>query len=168
MMAGKFAIVIAAVAAVMIFLLVVPDFDSDQPPSAESRLDLEYSRQHIVRTENGSLVAASAELLVIRDDGSATYSKINGTRIDERSFSVESEEMKRLRALIGMGFMQVPEHDYIQKEGLASFTKYKLVVKSDESSNAVSWVDAGSYEGVVPPLITNIGSQLDGIISGLA
>lgn len=167
-MAVKFAIVIAAVVAVMIFLLLFPGFESDQPPATESRIDLEYSRQHIVRTEDNSLVAATAELLIIKDDGSATYSEINGTSTDERSFSLESDDMKRLRALIEMGFMQVPEHDYVQKEGLASFTKYKLVVTEDGSSNAVSWVDADSYEGVVPPLITNIGSQLDGIISGLA
>ncbi len=166
-MAVKFAIGIAAVAAVMIFLLLFPGFESDQPP-AESRIDLEYSRQHIVRTEGNSLVAATAELLIIKDDGSATYSKINGTGTDEGSFSLDSDDMKRLRALIEMGFMQVPEHDYVQKEGLASFTKYKLVVTEDGNSNAVSWVDADSYEGVVPPLITNIGSQLDGIISGLA
>jgi len=165
-MAAKFAIVIAAAVAAMILLLLAPGFSNNKDPSTdELQMQVEYSRQNLTKTQDGLLVAANSELLVISNDGSATYAKTSGSQTDRQTFSVGSADLKSLRALIGVGFMQIPQRDYLQKQGVENFTKYTLKVQADGDDNTVSWVDPDYHEGTIPPLIMRIGSQLDDIIS---
>lgn len=178
-MLAKFPIAIAAIVAVMFVLVLVPGFSNNRqgqqqqqgvtPAASPQEISLEYSRQHLTRTEAGSLAAASAELLTIENDGTVTYRKIGEQDDDggERRFTLGEEEVKRLKGLIlETGFMQIPKTQYQQKEGLDSFTKYTLKVRAGGESKTISWVDPDSYDGtVIPPIITNIGSQMDMIIS---
>jgi hypothetical protein len=169
-MVSKFTVVVVAAAAVMIALLVIPRLADDGGQGSredESQLNLEYSKQYLVRSDSGSLEAASAELLVVGNDGSAKYSRINGSQTMERTFNVDSESLKRIRGLIlDTGYLDIPTADYPQKQGLANFTKYTLKVETDGGrSRTFSWVDPDSHEGTVPPIVINVGTQMDDIIS---
>lgn len=168
-MVNKFLIAIAAVVAVMAALVLAPGFNSNRQQSATTdqtqQVSLEYSRQQLARTESGSLAAAAAEVLTVENDGSATYTKVGG-QLDGRKFTVSEEEMKQLRARIfGTGFMQIPETDYSQQEGLANFTKYTLKLQDGGDLKTISWVNPGAHAGTIPPIITKVGELLDSIIS---
>jgi len=164
-MAKKFLIAIAAVVAVMAALVLLPSFSS--APATGKALSLEYSRQNLTRMENGQFVAASAEVLTIENNGSAKYGKLVGPPA-EKEFKINSDDMKRLKDLIlETGFMQIPDANYPQKEGLDNVTKYSLKVDADGSTKTINWVDPDSNDNV-PSIIGNIGIQLDGVISKYA
>lgn len=161
-MVSKFAIAIVAGAVVMIALVLFPGFD--QSPD-RTRLDLEYSKQFLTRSVNGSLFASNAQLLVIGDDGSATYTNITGPSIEEKSFTIGSEELKSLRGLIlETGFMQIPVNELPQQEGLANFTKYTIKAQGDTDAKTISWTESEFIDDS-PALIKAIRDQLEAIIS---
>jgi hypothetical protein len=162
-MATKFLIVIAAVVAAMAALVLLPSFNS-KPATDQTQMSLEYSRQHLSRIENGQFAATSAEMLTIGNDGSAKYSKLVGAP-DEKTFRISSDDMKRLKDLIlETGFMQIPDANYQQRQGLASVTQYTLKVSAGGSTKTINWVDPNSNDSV-PSIIGNVGAQLDDIIS---
>jgi len=156
-MVSKFVIAIIVGIAIMIALVLFPGFD--QTPD-RTRLDLEYSKQLLTRSANGSLFAMNAQLLVIRDDGSATYTNITGSDIKEKDFTVGGEELNSLRGLIlETGFMQIPANELPQQEGLGNFTKYTIKAKTDTDERTISWINDA------PALIIAIRDPLEGIIS---
>jgi hypothetical protein len=165
-MAKTFLAVIAAVVAVMAALILVPGLNN-QSVSNQTQLSLEYSRQHLVKTDTGFAIA-SAESLAIGNDGSATYTK---TGEQPKKFTVSSEEMKRLKDLVlESGFMQIPKTDYPAQEGLANFTKYTVKVSAGDKTKTISWANLEAYGsgGIPPSIITNTGERLDDIISSHA
>jgi hypothetical protein len=161
-MVNKFLIVIVVIAAVMIALVAAPGIGS-RPAEVNQDLSIEYSRQNLTKLEDGRLVAATAEDLVIKNDRSAVYRNI--TAGSEIRFTISTEELENLKGLvISTGFMQVPGNDYAQKEGLANLTKYTLELTSVARSKAITWVDLEASGEAVPSIVRNIGAQLDEII----
>jgi hypothetical protein len=162
-MVNKFLIAIAGIVVVMVMLVAVPRIGS-QPPELQQDLSIDYSRQNLTRIEDDRLVAASAENLIIGNDRSAAYRNLTGAS-GEKSFTISSEEMNRLKGLIiGTGFMQVDEAHYPQKDGLANLTKYTLKLTSGYNSKTITWVNLDASEAAVPAIVRNIGAQLDAII----
>lgn len=156
-MAKKFVLVLAAAVAVMAVLIALPNLN--QPPP--SNLGIEYSRQQVERTSTG-FVTQSTELLNIKEDGSATYTPANG---QQKSVTVTGEESKRIRALITeTGFLQIPTTNYPLSEDATEFTRYALRVRTDDGQKTFNWVNPEASASVVPPIITNVGSQLDAIM----
>ena len=161
-MVNKFLIVIVVIAAVMISLLAAHGIGS-KPAEVNQDLNIEYSRQNLTRLEDGRLVAATAEDLVINNDRSAVYRNI--TAGSEIRFTISSEELENLKGLvISTGFMQVPGQDYSQREGLVNMTKYTLELTSSSRSKTMTWVDLEASGEAVPSIVRNIGAQLDEII----
>lgn len=166
-MVNKFLIAIAGVVAVMAALVFTPGLRSE-PPELQQDLSIEYSRQNLTRMEDGRMVAASADDLVIRNDRSVVYRNLTGIP-DVKQFTVSSEEMNNLKGLvIATGFMQVEGADYPRQDGLTNLTKYTLKLTSGGNSKTVSWVNLEASRGGVPSIITNIGSHLDDIIDSRA
>ena len=175
-MVTKFLIVIAAVVAVMAALIFLPSFNNNNKPRTatddRTQFNLQYDRQQLSRREqNAVLEAKSADTLTIENDGSAKYRKLVGTP-DEKAFMITSDELRQLKGLIfDTGAMTIPDTDYMQKVGLANVTKYTLQVNSNHNNSnnnnekTINWVDPNSYNGTIPPIIINLGSTLDGIIS---
>ncbi len=158
----KFAAVIAGIITVMVVLIALPNLNRQSNTDQVSDFRIEYSKQRLVRSETG-LAASSAEILTIDSRGLATHS---AGQSDEKQLQLSSEEFGRLKGLIlETGFMQIPRTDYLQKEGLSEFTKYTLKVTAEGSQKTINWVDAASYEGTIPPIISNVGLQLDGVIA---
>lgn len=156
-MAKKFVLVLAAAVAVMAVLIALPNL-SQEPQSA---LGIEYSRQQVERTDAG-LVTLNADLLSIKEDGSATYTPVGG---QERNITVTGDELKRIRALITeTGFLQIPVTNYPLSEDATEFTRYALRVRTDDGQKTFNWVNPEASAGIVPPIITNVGSQLDAIM----
>jgi len=161
-MVNKFLIVIVAIAAVMIALVAAPGIGS-KPAEVNQDLSIEYSRQNLTRLDDGRLVAATAEDLLIKNDRSAIYRNI--TAGSEIRFAISNEELNNLKGLvISTGFMQVPGHDYSQKESLANLTRYTLELTSGARSKTITWVDLEASEEAVPSIVSNIGAQLEEII----
>ena len=166
-MVTRFQIAIAAVVVVMVILVILPSLNISKPnANSQKQLNLEYHRQELRRAgATTALVATNTDILTIENDGSARYSKLVGSH-DEKTFAISSDEMKQLKGLIfDTGFMNIPSIGYIQKEGLTNVTEYALKVNADGSAKMINWVDPNSYNGTIPPIVINIGSTLDRLIS---
>lgn len=156
-MARKFVLVLAGVVAVMAALIALPNLT--RPP--QEALGIEYSRQNVTRTDQG-LVTQSAELLSITEDGAATYTQVGG---QDTRISLSGEELGRIRGLIlETGFMQISATNYPQSADATDFTRYTLRVTTDDGQKTFNWVSPEAHRGVIPPIITNVGAQLDGVI----
>ncbi len=157
-LARKFVLALAGIVAIMAALIAIPNL-SRQP--AQDTLSIEYSRQHVARTDQG-LVTQSAELLSIAEDGSATYTPIGG---QERRISLSGEELARIRALLlETGFTQIPITNYPQSEEADDFTRYTLRVRTGDGQKTFNWVSPEAHSGVIPPIILNVGSHLDAVM----
>ena len=144
----------------MAALVLVPSFNAGQ----NEDLRVEYSRQNLTQLEDGRLMAASADDLVIRNDLSVTCRGVVGAP-DEKEFSRTSDEMNILKGLIiSTGFMQVPGTDYPQNDAAASLTKYTIKLMSGNNSKTITWVDVDASDSPVPSIVRNIGTRLDTII----
>jgi hypothetical protein len=161
-MVNKFLIAIAGVVAVMAALVALPRISP--PLEQQQALNIDYIRQNLTRIEDGRLVAASADDLLINNDLTATYRSLVGAP-NEKKFAITNQEMNTLKGMIlTTGFMQLPGADYSEKDNVANLTKYTLRLESGGSSKTITWVDEQSSEAFVPSLVRNIGFQLDAII----
>ncbi|HVX02570.1 MAG TPA: hypothetical protein VHA09_05410 [Nitrososphaera sp.] len=171
-MVNKFVFAIAGIVVVMAVLIAFPNVSQQPPASQQQDVTIEYNRQHMIKEgEGGSLlVTAQLETLSIDRDGSATYTKTNPSQggapaSHQQQFSLNADELARIKGLIlETGFMDIPNTDYLQSQNASDFLSYSLSVKTPDRQKTISWVEPDAYDGTIPPLITNIGDQLDGII----
>lgn len=162
-MVNKFIIAIAAIVAVMATLIALPNVM--QPSTGD--LEIDYGRHHMASAEGG-FTPTGVETLHISKDGSGTYSSADPkteAQSAEKHFSLTNEEFGSIKSLVlETGFMDIPAADYTQlKAGVGEFTKYTLTVHSGDRQKTISWVDPDASAGAVPPILTNIGAQLDAV-----
>lgn len=163
---NKFVFVIAGIVIVMAVLIALPSV-SQQPASQD--VTIEYNRQHLTKTGGGLLVTTQLETLTIDKDGSATYTKTDPRQKNlpvPQQFSLSRDELARIKGLVlETGFMDIPNTDYPQSQNASDFASYTLSIKTPDRQKTVNWVEPAAYDGTIPPLITNVGNQLDGIIA---
>lgn len=158
-MVNKFAIIIAGIVAAMGIIIALPNINTDQAGDFK----LEYSKQELSRTESGVLGAVSVELLSIDKNGLASYSKDQSA---EKQLQLSKEETGRIKGLIlETGFLEIPKTDYLQKDGVTEFTKYTVKITAEGRQKTINWVNESAHEGIIPPIISNLGLQLDSAIA---
>jgi hypothetical protein len=160
--------VIAAIVIVMAVLIAIPNI-SQQPAAKDITID--YTRQHMRKTDAGKglIVTSQVETLSIDKDGSATYKKTDSTQKNSaipQQFSLNRDDFTKIKSLVlDTGFMDIPKTDYVPSQNASQFVSYTLSIKTQESQRTINWVEPDAYNGTIPPLITNIGTQLDGVIA---
>lgn len=166
-MVNKFVFAIAGIVVVMAVLIALPNV-SQQPAPQQQDVTIEYNRQHMAKT-GGLLVTTQLETLTIDKDGSATYTKTDPRQSGapaQRQLLLSSDELARIKGLVlETGFMDIPKTEYPQSQSASDFASYSLSVKTPDRQKTVNWVEPDAYDGTIPPLITNIGNQLDDIIA---
>ncbi len=160
--------VIAGIVIVMAVLIAFPNV-SQQPAARDITID--YTRQHMTKAEaeKGLLVTTQLETLTIDKDGSATYTKTDPREKNPaapQQFSLSRDEFAKIKSLVlDTGFMDIPKTDYVQSQNASNFVSYTLSIKTQETQKTINWVEPSAYNGTIPPIITNVGTQLDGIIA---
>ena len=162
-MVNKFVFVIAGIVAAMAILIAIPNI---MQPTQE--ITIKYDKQNVTRA-NGAYVATYAESLTIDRNGAATYTG-HDPRLrnlpQEQRFTLSNEEFGSIKGLIlETGFMEIPRTDYTQSEGAQDFTQYSLVVTTAEGQKTFAWVNPEVHDGTIPPIILNVGAQMDQVIS---
>ncbi|MEO9320551.1 MAG: hypothetical protein ABI361_07765 [Nitrososphaera sp.] len=164
-------------------------------PSSSSQdviITLDYGRQNFTSGFSPNSVlnqtGAPSDLLTVSADGSAKLMRFNenASLPREKDFALTSDELSRLHSLIlDTGFLQIPDADYPRTDNATKFTRYSLDVHlvnsagfgttgdsnsltsalPSSTTKTMAWVDANATKGSVPPIVRNIGSTLDEIIS---
>lgn len=162
----KFALVIIAIVAVMGAFIALPTV-----LQYSNELGIEYTRQRLSYSSAGpsSPVVESTEVLSIADNGAVTYTVTDGEghRTEEKLLPLDIDEQRRIKGLIlDTGFLQIPQTEFAPariEEGEVMQYTLKLDVEGNQGQKTMRWAEP--YEGgTLPPIISNIGSQLDRII----
>jgi hypothetical protein len=166
-------IILGAIPVLAAIFIVVPQLLRPEIPNvavnSEDVMTLEYSKEHLKKISFGltqSIGADTAEVLSIKNDGSAVYSLTkNGYSEPDRKYQLTSDELKILKALIKeTGFMDVPDTIYQTKPDLNEYEKYGLQVTLNGKTANFQNADQNSTQQFVPPIITQVETNLDGII----
>ena len=166
-------IILGAIPVLAAIFIVVPQLLRPEIPSVavnpEDVMTLEYSKEHLKKVSFGltqSIGADTAEVLTIQNDRTVIYSLTkNGYSEPDMKYQLTSEELKRLKALIKeTGFMDIPDTNYQVKPDLNEYEKYRLQVTLNGKTANFQWPDQNSSQQFVPPIITQVQSNLDDII----
>lgn len=166
-------IILGAIPVLAAIFIVVPQLLRPEIPSVavnpEDVMTLEYSKEHLKKVSFGltqSIGADTAEVLTMQNDGTVVYSLTkNGYSEPDMKYQLASEELKRLKALIKeTGFMDIPDTNYQVKPDLNEYEKYRLQVTLNGKTVDFQWPDQNSSQQFVPPIITQVQSNLDDII----
>jgi hypothetical protein len=160
----RFAIVIIAIVAVMGAFIALPTV-----LQYGNELQIEYTRERLSYTPlQASPVMTKMEVLHIADNGAVTYTVTDseGNRSEEKLLPLDIDEQRRIKGLIlDTGFLQIPQTDFAPAQRAAEVMQYtlKLDVEGNQGQKVIRWADP--YEGgTIPPIVANVGSQLDKII----
>jgi len=166
-------LILSAIPILAAIFIVVPPLLRPEIPNvavnSEDVITLEYTKEHLKKISFGltqSIGADTAEVLVIQNDGSATYSLTkNGNSEPDIKYQLTSDGLKQLKSLIKeTGFMAIPDTDFQVKPDLNEYEKYGIQVALNGQTVNLHWPDENSSQQFIPPIITQVQSNLDGII----
>lgn len=173
-MARHILLLIGAIPVVMALLIAIPQLTKPEIPStaADSNdiISIEYSIQHLKKVPFGitdTIGATRTELLSIQNNGNTIYSvTVNGKPEPDINNTLEKDTMKKLKALIKeTGFMKIPKNSFIVKNDVSEYDKFGIKITLNDITNNIQWPEQNATSEFVPPLITHVKDELDGIIS---
>ena len=172
-MAKPILLVIMAIPAVLALLIMVPLLTETEIPSAavnpNDTIHIEYTKHDLRVISFGvteKTAAATTEILIIKNDGTAQYNKIteDGGQSQIMS-SVSDEKLQKLTALIKeTGFMSIPKESFPIQEDVTDYTKSTIKITLNGQKSQIFWPDQDSTDKLIPPIITMLESELDEII----
>ena len=166
-------LILSAIPILAAIFIVVPPLLRPEIPSAAVNSDdvitLEYTKEHLKKISFGltqSIGADTAEVLMIQNDGSATYGLTkDGNSQPDIKYQLNSDELKKIKSLIKeTGFMDIPDTDFQVKPDLNEYEKYGLQVTLNAQTVNLHWADENASQQFIPPIITQVQSNLDGVI----
>ena len=167
-------ILIGAIPVVMALLIAIPQLTKPEIPitAADSNdaISIEYSTQHLKKVQFGitdTIGATKTELLSIQNDGNVRYSvTIDGKPEPDINDALEKTTMKKLKALIKeTGFMQIPKNSFTIKNDVSEYDKFGIKITFNGLASNIQWPEQNATSEFIPPLITHVKDELDGIIS---
>lgn len=172
-MARPIIFILGAIPVLAALFIVVPQLLRPEIPSVavnpEDMMTLEYTKEHLKKISFGltqSIGADTAEVLTIQNDGSTIYSLTkNGNSEPDVKYQLTSDELKQLKSFIKeTGFMDIPDTDYQIKPDLNEYEEYGLQATLNGKTVNLHWPDQNSSQQFIPPIITQVQSNLDDII----
>jgi hypothetical protein len=112
-------------------------------------------------------VADSTRVLIIENDGTVQYTEIkDGVNKSQITSSISDEQLQKLTALVKeTGFMSIPKESFPIKDDVEIYTKFTIKITLNDARTQIFWPEQDATEKFIPPIITMLESELDGIIS---
>lgn len=167
-------LILGAIPILAAIFIVVPQLTRPEIQSSainsEDVMSLQYTKEHLEKVSFGltqSIGADTAEVLTIQNDGSTVYSLTkNGYSEPDVKYQLSQDELTKLKALIKeTGFVDIPNNVYQVKPDATDYEKYSIQVTFDGQTVNLQWADQNASQEFVPPIINQVQSSLDGIIS---
>ena len=162
-----------AIPVLVAIFIVVPQLTrtevSSSAVNSDDVISIEYDKQHLKKVSFGlteSLGADKTETLTIQNDGEATYQVTqNGYSEPDVKYQIEQSELTKLRAMIKeTGFTEIPSDSYPVKPDAQEYEKFGLQVTLNGKSVNLHWAEQNASQIFIPPIMTQVQSELDGII----
>ena len=171
----KIAVVaICSIPVILALLIVIPMLTSTDIPisaiNSNDKLEIEFTKHDLRIVSFGvteRTVADSTQVLTIENDGIVQYTEIkDGINQSQVKSSISDEQLQKLTAMIKeTGFMSIPKESFPIKDDVESYTKFTIKITLNDARTQIFWPEQDATEKFIPPIVTMLESELDGIIS---
>ena len=165
---------ICAIPVIFAILIIIPMFTSTGIPisaiNPSDRIYIEFTKHDLRIVSFGvtdKTVADSTQLLTIENDGTIQHTEIkDGVNQSLLKSSISDEQLQKLTALIKeTGFMSIPKESFPIKDDIESYTKFTIKITLNDAKTQVFWPEQDATEKFIPPIVTMLESELEGIIN---
>ena len=169
-------LIVGAIPVLFALLIAIPLITQQEVPFTavvpDDKITIEYTKHQLKLISFGVTERAGSqftETLTIKDDGEVRYTVIEeGYPKPDKKSTIPSANFTKLTALIKeTGFMEIPSESFPVKEGVSDYQKSTIKVTLNGQTRQINWVEQNATEKFVPPIITIIELELDGIIKQL-
>ena len=173
-MVKPFVLAISAIPVIFALLIVIPMLTSTDIPSSainpSDKIQVEFTKHDLRIVSFGvtdKAVADSTRVLIIENDGTIQYTEIkDGVNKSQITSSISDEQLQKLTALVKeTGFMSIPKESFPIKDDVEIYTKFTIKITLNDARTQIFWPEQDATEKFIPPIITMLESELDGIIS---
>ena len=167
-------IAICSIPVIFALLIAIPILTSTDIPisaiNSNDKLEIEFTKHDLRIVSFGvtdKAVADSTRVLIIENDGTIQYTEIkDGVNKSQITSSISDEQLQKLTALIKeTGFMSIPKESFPIKDDVEIYTKFTIKITLNDARTQIFWPEQDATEKFIPPIITMLESELDGIIS---
>jgi chitinase len=168
-MAKPILLIAASIPVIFAILIAVPMITNPQIPftatNADDKISVEFTKQHLQKISLGvtdRITPQKTEILTISNEGDVRYLLTTGdTAHSEKKFTVERDYVKKLTAMIKeTGFMKIPIDSILPNDEISEYDRFSLKVTLNGNTKQIHWVEQNYTMTFVPPIITQIGSEL--------
>jgi len=167
-------IAICSIPVIFALLIAIPMLTSTDIPisaiNSNDKLEIEFTKHDLRIVSFGvtdKAVADSTRVLIIENDGTIQYTEIkDGVNKSQITSSISDEQLQKLTALIKeTGFMSIPKESFPIKDDVEIYTKFTIKITLNDARTQIFWPEQDATEKFIPPIVTMLESELDGIIS---
>jgi len=165
---------IGAIPVILAILIVIPMVTMEEFPmsaiNSNDKIQIEFTKHDLRVVSFGGTersVADMTQVLIIDNDGSVQYTEVkDGVNQSLIKSSISNEQLQKLTAMIKeTGFMSIPKESFPIKDDVESYTKFTVKITLNDARTQIFWPEQDATEKFIPPIITAIESELEGIIS---
>ena len=165
---------ICAIPVIFALLIAIPMLTMKEIPTTainpSDKIQIEFTKHDLRIVSFGvteKTVADTTQLLTIENDGTIQYTEIkDGVNQSQVKSSISDEQLQKLTAMIKeTGFMSIPKESFPIKDGVESYTKFTVKITLNDAKTQIFWPEQDATEKFIPPIITMLESELEGIIN---
>jgi len=165
---------IGAIPVILAILIIIPMVTMEEIPTSainpNDKIQIEFTKHDLRIVSFGvtdKTIADNTQVLTIENDGTVQYTEIkDGINKSQITSSISDEQLQKLTALIKeTGFMSIPKESFPIKDDVEIYTKFTIKITLNDARTQIFWPEQDATEKFIPPIITMLESELDGIIS---
>jgi len=167
-------IAIAAIPVIFAILIVIPMITMEKIPTSAinsyDNLYIEFTKHDLRVVSFGvteKSVADMTQVLIIENNGAVQYTEVkDGVNQSLLKSSISDAQLQKLTAMIKeTGFMSIPKESFPIKDDVESYTKFTVKITLNDAKTQIFWPEQDATEKFIPPIVTMLESELEGIIN---
>ena len=167
-------IAICSIPVIFALLIAIPMLTSTDIPisaiNSNDKLEIEFTKHDLRIVSFGvtdKTIADNTHVLTIENDGTVQYTEIrDGVNRSQITSSISNEQLQKLTAMIKeTGFMSIPKESFPIKDDVETYTKFTMKITLNDVKTQIFWPEQDATEKFIPPIVTMLESELEGIIN---
>ena len=167
-------LVVAAIPVILAILIVIPMITMEEIPTSainsNDKIGIEFTKHDLRVVSFGvteKTIADSTQVLIIENDGTVQFTEIKeDSNQSQFTSSITDAQLQKLTAMIKeTGFMSIPKESFPIKDDVESYTKFTVKITLNDARTQIFWPEQDATEKFIPPIVTAVESELEGIIS---
>ena len=165
-----------AIPVIAAILIIVPLVTYPEIPivavDPADNVQIEFTKHELIKSSFGvteRFGAKQTEIISIENDGSIKYSLIKGGMPEpEKNSLIDTATKMKLTAMIKeTGFLAIPSDSFSVRDDINEFVKFGVKITYNGEVSQLYWPEQDATEKFIPPMITMVQEELEGIMNKL-